>query len=115
MVDMTPPKYVRSILRTLKIHGYPSCIVGGCVRDLILGTEPNDWDIATAARPEEVMELFPDSIPTGIKHGTVTVRSDSRFVEVTTFRSDGEYADHRMPCIIWMLQTASSTVWTSPI
>ena len=97
MVDMTPPKYVRSILRTLKIHGYPSCIVGGCVRDLILGTEPNDWDIATAARPEEVMELFPDSIPTGIKHGTVTVRSDSRFVEVTTFRSDGEYADHRHP------------------
>ena len=97
MVDMTPPKYVRSILRTLKIHGYPSCIVGGCVRDLILGTEPNDWDIATAAHPEEVMELFPDCIPTGIKHGTVTVRSDSRFVEVTTFRSDGDYADHRHP------------------
>ena len=97
MVDMTPPKYVRSILRTLKIHGYPSCIVGGCVRDLVLGTEPNDWDVATAARPEEVMELFPDCIPTGIKHGTVTVRSDSRFVEVTTFRSDGDYADHRHP------------------
>ena len=97
MVEMTPPKYVRSILRTLKIHGYPSCIVGGCVRDLVLGTEPNDWDIATAARPEEVMELFPDCIPTGIKHGTVTVRSDSRLVEVTTFRSDGDYADHRHP------------------
>ena len=97
MVDMTPPKYVRSILRTLKIHGYPACIVGGCVRDLILGTEPNDWDIATAARPEEVMALFPDCIPTGIKHGTVTVRSGSRFVEVTTFRSDGDYADHRHP------------------
>jgi tRNA nucleotidyltransferase (CCA-adding enzyme) len=71
--------------------------VGGCVRDLVLGTEPNDWDIATAARPEEVMELFPDCIPTGIKHGTVTVRSDSRLVEVTTFRSDGDYADHRHP------------------
>lgn len=97
MFDMTPPKYVRSILRTLKIHGYPSCIVGGCVRDLVLGTEPNDWDVATAARPEEVMELFPNCIPTGIKHGTVTVRSDSRFVEVTTFRSDGDYADHRHP------------------
>ena len=97
MLDMTPPKYVRNVLRTLQIHGYPSCIVGGCVRDLVLGTEPNDWDVATAAHPEEVMALFPRCIPTGIRHGTVTVRSGAGFVEVTTFRSDGDYADHRHP------------------
>ena len=97
MVDITPPKYVRNVLRTLKMHGHSACLVGGCVRDLILGVQPHDWDVATSARPEEVVALFPDSIPTGIRHGTVTVKSLSKFVEVTTFRSDGEYADHRHP------------------
>ena len=97
MVDITPPKYVRNVLKTLSSHGYPACIVGGCVRDMILRVPPNDWDIATAATPEELLELFPDSIPTGIKHGTVTVRSGGQFVEVTTFRDDGEYLDHRHP------------------
>ena len=97
MVDITPPKYVRNVLKTLSSHGYPACIVGGCVRDMILRVPPNDWDIATAATPEELLELFPDSIPTGIKHGTLTVRSGGQFVEVTTFRDDGEYLDHRHP------------------
>lgn len=97
MADITPPKYVRNVLMTLSVHGFPSCIVGGCVRDMILGVSPNDWDVATAAFPEDVISLFPDSIPTGIRHGTVTVRSGGQFVEVTTFRSDGDYADHRHP------------------
>ena len=97
MVEVTPPKYVRTVLHKLKSHGYASCIVGGCVRDLILGVQPHDWDLATAALPEDVLALFPDAIPTGIRHGTVTVRSGGQFVEVTTFRSDGEYADHRHP------------------
>ena len=97
MVDITPPKYVRNVLKTLSSHGYPACIVGGCVRDMILRVPPNDWDIATAATPEELLELFPDSIPTGIKHGTLTVRSGGQFVEVTTFRDDGKYLDHRHP------------------
>ena len=64
---------------------------------MFLRVPPNDWDVATAATPEEVISLFPDSIPTGIRHGTVTVRSGSQFVEVTTFRNDGEYLDHRHP------------------
>ena len=97
MVDITPPKYVRNVLKNLSSHGYPCCIVGGCVRDMFLRVPPNDWDIATAATPEEVIALFPDSIPTGIQHGTVTVRSGGQFVEVTTFRDDGDYQDHRHP------------------
>ena len=97
MFDITPPKYVRNVLKILSSHGYPACIVGGCVRDMILRVPPNDWDIATAAIPDQMLELFPDAIPTGIKHGTVTVRSGGQFVEVTTFRDDGEYQDHRHP------------------
>ncbi len=97
MVEITPPKYVRSVLHKLKAHGYSSCIVGGCVRDLILGVQPHDWDVATGALPDQVLALFPDAIPTGIRHGTVTVRSGGQFVEVTTFRTDGDYADHRHP------------------
>ena len=97
MVDFTPPKYVIKVIRTLKTHGYPSCIVGGCVRDLLLGLTPHDWDVATAAKPEEVISLFPDAIPTGIKHGTVTVKVSSHLVEVTTFRAESAYTDHRHP------------------
>ena len=97
MAEITPPKHVKNILKVLNAHEFPACIVGGCVRDAILGIEPQDWDIATAALPEQVIELFPDSIPTGIKHGTVTVKSGNQLVEVTTFRSDSEYADHRHP------------------
>lgn len=97
MAEISPPKYVKAVLRTLNAHEYPACIVGGCVRDAILGVEPQDWDVATGALPAQVMELFPDCIPTGVSHGTVTVRSGNQFVEVTTFRTDGEYADHRHP------------------
>lgn len=97
MPEITVPKYVKNVIKDLTAHGYPACIVGGCVRDMFLGVTPNDWDIATAALPEQVIELFPDSIPTGIKHGTVTVRSGGQFVEVTTFRADEGYADHRHP------------------
>ena len=97
MPEISPPKYVKNVLKTLDSHGYSSCIVGGCVRDAIRGIEPHDWDVATVALPEQVFALFPNSIPTGIKHGTVTVRSEDQFVEVTTFRSESGYADHRHP------------------
>lgn len=97
MFALSPPKYVSNVLNTLHANGYYSCIVGGCVRDAIMGSEPNDWDVATSALPEQVLELYPDAIPTGMKHGTVTVRSDLHFVEVTTFRTDGGYSDHRHP------------------
>lgn len=94
---VSPPKYVLCLLERLNKNGEKACLVGGCVRDLLLGRRPNDWDVCTSAAPERVMELFPHSYPTGIKHGTVTVISQRRPVEITTFRSDGPYSDHRHP------------------
>ena len=85
------------ILFTLQGHGYPAYLVGGCVRDMLLEHRPHDWDICTGALPEQVMALFPGSRPTGLAHGTVTVVIGSRQVEVTTFRTEGSYADHRHP------------------
>ncbi|MDR1929152.1 MAG: HD domain-containing protein [Treponema sp.] len=72
-------------------------LVGGAVRDLLLGRESADWDLATSARPEEVMKLFKRVIPTGIKHGTVTVRYKGKSLEVTTFRTESAYSDGRRP------------------
>ena len=97
MGAVTPPKYVRQILFTLQGHGFPAYLVGGCVRDMLLEKRPHDWDICTAALPEQVLALFPGSRPTGLRHGTVTVVIGSRQVEVTTFRTEGSYADHRHP------------------
>ena len=96
-LTIIPPKYIRKILVTLQSRSFPAFLVGGCVRDMLMGKYPNDWDICTAARPEQVMEIFPGSLPTGIKHGTVTVVLGSRRAEVTTFRAEGSYADHRHP------------------
>ena len=70
---------------------------GGCVRDSLLGRRPSDWDIASSASPEEVLALFPRCVPTGIRHGTVTVLSGGGSVEVTAFRAEGGYSDHRRP------------------
>ena len=91
------PAPAARIIRTLEDAGYEAYVVGGCVRDSLLGREPQDWDITTSARPDQVKALFPKTIDTGIKHGTVTVRSNGRDYEVTTFRVDGDYADHRHP------------------
>lgn len=97
MENITPPKYVRQVLRSLQARGYVAYLVGGCVRDMALGVRPHDWDICTSALPEQVMAVFPGARPTGLKHGTVTVRVNSRSVEVTTFRSEENYTDHRHP------------------
>ena len=97
MANVTPPKYVRQILFSLQSRGFAAYLVGGCVRDILLGVRPQDWDICTAALPEQVLDVFPGSRPTGIKHGTVTVVIGSRSAEVTTFRSEGDYTDHRHP------------------
>ena len=97
MENIAPPKYVLQVLRSLKARGYVAYLVGGCVRDMVMGVHPNDWDICTSALPEQVLEVFPKARPTGIRHGTVTVEINSRHVEVTTFRSEGDYADHRHP------------------
>lgn len=89
-----------SVCKVLQIHGFQSYIVGGCVRDLLLGVAPKDWDITSDASPEQVMSLFSNCIPTGIQHGTVTVPCGpgvANHFEVTTFRTEGEYLDGRRP------------------
>ena len=91
------PDKVIKIIETLRAAGYEAFAVGGCVRDCILGRIPNDWDITTSAKPEETKRLFPRTIDTGIKHGTVTVMLDKESFEVTTYRIDGDYEDGRHP------------------
>jgi tRNA nucleotidyltransferase (CCA-adding enzyme) len=91
------PNDVRFICKTLSEHGKRAWIVGGCVRDALLGREVNDWDVATDARPEEVVKIFPRTIPTGIKHGTITVLVHNKPFEVTTLRGEGAYTDGRRP------------------
>lgn len=91
------PAKVHNIIDTLEAAGYEAYAVGGCVRDSILGREPDDWDITTSARPEEIKRLFSRTIDTGIRHGTVTVMLDKEGFEVTTFRIDGDYEDGRHP------------------
>ena len=96
-MEIKLPEKVRMIIETLEVAGYEAYAVGGCVRDSILGREPADWDITTSAHPEQVKELFHRTIDTGIEHGTVTVMADREGFEVTTYRIDGEYRDHRHP------------------
>ena len=92
------PAYAKNVLRTLEAAGHEAWCVGGCVRDTLLGRRPEDWDVTTSALPEETMAAFGTlATPTGLKHGTVTVRMDGHNVEVTTYRLDGNYEDHRRP------------------
>lgn len=91
------PEKVKVMIQTLEAAGYEAYAVGGCVRDSVLGRVPADWDITTSALPEQVKELFHRTIDTGIEHGTVTVMMDKEGFEVTTYRVDGEYRDHRHP------------------
>ena len=97
------PIDILNVCETLCKNHFDAYLVGGCIRDSLLGLEPNDWDVATNALPEQVMNLFDSAIPTGLKHGTVTVRpavnmDDSKsYCEVTTYRSDGKYSDGRRP------------------
>lgn len=87
----------RAVLNQLQAAGYEAYFVGGCVRDGLLGRPVHDWDITTSALPEQVMKVFPKCVPTGEKHGTVTVLMEGESFEVTTFRSDGVYLDSRHP------------------
>lgn len=97
-MDILIPDNVEKIIEELELYGYEAYIVGGCVRDSLLGRAPKDYDIATSAAPEQVKECLSSYkvIDTGLKHGTVTVLSDD-YVEVTTFRMDSAYSDHRHP------------------
>ncbi|TQS00257.1 CCA tRNA nucleotidyltransferase [Paenibacillus ottowii] len=87
----------REVIHTLTTAGHEAYWVGGCVRDELLGRAIHDMDLTTSAEPEEVLALFPHVIPTGIQHGTVTVMQDGHAFEVTTFRTESGYTDHRRP------------------
>ena len=91
------PKDVNYIINNFYKNSYEAYMVGGCVRDSILGVEPKDYDITTSAKPEETISLFEKTIPTGLKHGTITVIINSTPYEVTTFRTEGTYLDNRRP------------------
>lgn len=96
-IRISIPRQVRFIMDKLQNNNRQAFVVGGCVRDSIIGREPGDWDIATDAVPEEIKQLFPKTVDTGLKHGTVTVVVDGCNYEVTTYRVDGEYLDYRKP------------------
>ena len=108
MFDIQIPSGAKYIIDELNKYGFEAYIVGGCVRDSLLGKTPNDWDITTSATPYEVKDIFKRTVDTGIEHGTVTVLVDKCIAgktdsvagyafEVTTYRVDGEYKDHRRP------------------
>src|SRR3989454_4341115 len=86
-----------SIVRKLRSAGYQAYLVGGCVRDLLLGREPADYDVATDATPDQVMKLFPESVAVGAQFGVILIPRDGLKVEVATFRSDVGYSDGRHP------------------
>ncbi|MEG1874441.1 MAG: hypothetical protein RR185_02635 [Angelakisella sp.] len=98
---MELPQGAQRILDRLLHWGYPAQVVGGCVRDSLLGRSPHDWDICTAALPQQVKDCFAGTgmrlLETGIRHGTVTLLADDGAYEVTTYRTDGDYLDHRHP------------------
>ncbi len=91
------PQDALEIIRCIEKAGYEAYIVGGCVRDLLMQREPNDWDITTSAKPEEIKKVFRRTYDTGIKHGTVTVILNSEHYEVTTYRIESDYKDFRHP------------------
>ena len=95
------PEKVVKIAKIMQKNGYRAYAVGGCVRDSLMGRDPSDWDMTTNASPEKMIEIFDRegirTIPTGLKHGTVTVLLDGETYELTTFRIDGSYTDSRHP------------------
>ena len=96
-IDEYLPDGAKYILEQLQLHHHSAWIVGGCVRDFLMKKKPSDWDICTNALPEEILLIFKKTIPTGIKHGTISVLENGDVYEVTTLRIDGEYGDNRRP------------------
>ena len=97
MMEIIIPEDVKVIITMIEHSGHEAYVVGGCVRDILMGREPDDWDITTSATPEEIKRIFVKTVDTGIKHGTVTVIVRGNGYEVTTYRIDGDYADGRHP------------------
>ena len=91
------PSSIKAFLLLIKDNGFQSYLVGGCVRDGLLGLQPHDWDVCTDALPEQLQALFPDALTYGIRHGTLTVKWQGLLIEVTTFRAEDGYSDHRRP------------------
>lgn len=91
------PKYVQTVITGIHNQGYEAYVVGGSVRDILMGKEPKDWDITSNARPEVIKKVFEKTADTGIKHGTVTVIIDNNHIEVTTYRKESSYSDFRRP------------------
>ncbi|WP_170007450.1 CCA tRNA nucleotidyltransferase [Bacillus fonticola] len=102
--EVNPFQQAKPVLETLLSAGYEAYFVGGSVRDLLLGREVGDIDITTSATPEQVQTLFQKTVPVGIEHGTVLVIHKGQGYEVTTFRTEGTYADHRHPASVQFVQ-----------
>lgn len=96
-IKIKVPEKAKYIIEAITAEGFEAYVVGGCVRDSLLGREPQDWDITTSAKPEQVKALFSRTIDTGLQHGTVTVMLGREGFEVTTYRIDGKYEDSRHP------------------
>ena len=103
----SPPEAVLSVMSRLFGHGHDAWLVGGCVRDLLLQRTPADWDVCTSAHPDTVLSLFPGSLDTGARHGTITALiacgdnpAHRLPVEITTWRSESGYTDHRHPDVV---------------
>ncbi|MBN1656145.1 MAG: HD domain-containing protein [Deltaproteobacteria bacterium] len=97
LLETAVPRPVLELCKRLRKNGYGAWVVGGCLRDLLLGRKPEDWDIATTALPVQTMRLFSRAVPTGIEHGTITVLWRGKSYEVTTLRGEGGYSDNRHP------------------
>jgi len=107
---VTPRELANSICETLQRNGQQALLVGGCVRDLLLGREPADYDVATDAKPQRVMELFPESVPVGAQFGVILIPRNGMKVEVATFRSDVGYSDGRHPDTVEFSSTPEEDV-----
>ena len=109
MEQIKLPERICAVIGRLKDHGHHGYAVGGCVRDMLMGKIPHDFDITTDAFPSETSESFPDCdiILTGLKHGTVTVVYEGENIEITTFRTDGEYLDNRHPTSVTFVRNIS--------
>ena len=98
------------VVQRLRDAGVVAYLVGGCVRDIVMGLEPRDYDVAASAQPNQVVGIFPESLTVGAQFGVVVVPSDAGNVEVATFRSDGVYADGRHPAHVVYAKTAEEDV-----
>ena len=108
-VKIEVPEKIQRIMEIMEGKGYEVCAVGGCVRDSLLGRPIHDWDLCTSAQPDETEGVFAQAglstIPTGKKHGTITVLWNKEPIEITTYRIDGTYTDSRRPDSVTFTRT----------